>query len=185
MLKRPSSRRRSEHAEVNINLVPMLDALVTMISFLMFTMAFLSVTSIDSPLPLFKSDEKIEQPKTTPLQLTLNITPTGLELYSPFNKIPKIVIPNKPDAEGKPNMPDYEELHRNVVSIRAKFPEENKIIFMPSSSTNYDVLIRLSDKVKNLEKTDEPIGVKNPTTGVTEEAKSIYEEIVFGNLLGD
>jgi len=184
MLKRPSSRRRSEHSEVNINLVPMLDALVTMISFLMFTMAFLSVTSIDSPLPLFKSDEKIEQPKTVPLQLTLNVTASALELYSPTNKIQKIVIPNKTDAEGK-SVPDYEELHRNAVAIRAKFPEENKIIFMPNASTNYDVLIRLSDKVRNIEKTDEPIGVKNPTTGVMEQAKSIYEEIVFGNLLGD
>jgi len=34
MLKRPSSRRRSHPAEIAINLVPMMDALVTMISFL-------------------------------------------------------------------------------------------------------------------------------------------------------
>lgn len=183
MLKRPSSRRRSNHAEVSINLVPMLDALVTMISFLMYTMAFLSFTMIESPLPIVSSEENQRQLKEPPLQLTLNIKENELQLWSPFDRIPRLVFPNIPDKEGKPS-PDVLKLHEALIGIKQKFPKENKIILVPKAATSYDTLVIVMDAAKNLEKTDLPILVKNEKTGMDEPTKTLFNEVVFGNLLG-
>lgn len=179
MLKRPSSRRRSNSAEINLNLVPMLDALVTMISFLMYTMAFLSLTMIESPLPMVSSEQNQAQLKERPLQLTLTVNEKDVLLWSPFDQIPQMTIPNKDD-----NSPDYLKLHEALIGIKQKFPKENKVILVPKSSTSYDMIVQIIDAAKNIEKTDPVIVVKNEKTGVDENAKYVFEEVVFGNLLG-
>jgi biopolymer transport protein ExbD len=184
MLKRPSSRRRSNHSEVNVNLVPMLDALVTMISLLMYTMAFLSLTMVESPLPMVSSEENQLQMKDQPLQLSLTINEDHLLVWSPFERIPQTNLPFVPDKDGVPT-PDYLKLHETLIGIKQQFPQENKILLVPKASTSYDLIISIIDAAKNLEKTDPVIVVKNEKTGVEEQAKSLFEEVVFGNLLGD
>jgi biopolymer transport protein ExbD len=179
VLKRPSSRRRSNHAEISLNLVPMLDALVTMISFLMYTMAFLSLTMIESPLPMVSSEENLQQLKEKPLQLTLTINEKDVLIWSPFDLVPQTIIPNKDDKT-----PDYLKLHETLIGIKQKFPTEDKLILVPKSTTSYDAIVSLIDAAKNIDKTDPVIVIKNAKTGVEEQAKYIFSEVVFGNLLG-
>jgi biopolymer transport protein ExbD len=178
-LKRPSSRRRSEPHEIQLNLVPMLDALVTMIAFLMYTMAFLSLTMIESPLPMASSAENQVQLKERPLQLTLTIGDKDLLLWSPFDLIPQLRIPNRDDGSA-----DSIKLHEAIMGIKQKFPTESKIIIMPKGNTSYDTIVLVSDAARNIEKTDPPIVVTNPQTKVQEQAKGLFTEVIFGNLLG-
>ncbi len=184
MLKRPSSRRRSNHSEVNVNLVPMLDALVTMISFLMYTMAFLSLTMVESPLPMVSSEENQQQLKEPPLQLTLTVNDNDLLIWSPFDRIPQTTIPNTTDKDGNPT-PDFLKLHDALLEIKKQFPNETKLVLMPKAYSSYDRIIGLIDASQHLEKTDPVIVVKNKETGVDEPAKTLFSEVVFGNLLGD
>lgn len=179
MLKRPSTRRRSGSQEVNINLVPMLDALVTMIAFLMYTMAFMSLTMIESPLPIVSDQQNEQQLKQKPLQLTLTIGEKEITVWSPFELVPQTKIANREDGTI-----DALKLHETALGIKQKFPTENKIILVPRPETSYDVIIAVLDAVKNMDKTDPVIVVKNPKTGVQEQVKQIFSEVVFGNLLG-
>ena len=180
MLKRPSSRRRSHPAEIQINLVPMLDALVTMISFLMYTMAFLSLTMIESPLPIVSNEENVQQLKERPLQLTLTINDKDVLLWSPFDLIPQMSIPNRPDASV-----DLLKLHEALIGIKQKFLSENKIILVPNKNTSYDTSVAVLDASKTLDKTDPVMVLKNEKTGVQEQVKTLFGEVVFGNLLGN
>lgn len=180
MLKKPSTRRRSHPAEIQINLIPMLDALVTMISFLMYTMAFLSLTMIESPLPIVSSEQNQQQLKDRPLQLTLTINDKDVLLWSPFDQIKQQTIPNREDGTV-----DTLKLHEALIAIKQKFPTESKIILVPQKSTSYDTIVMILDSSKNLEKTDPVIVIKNEKTGVQEQAKTLFGEVVFGNLLGD
>jgi biopolymer transport protein ExbD len=179
MLKRPSSRRRTNPQEVQLNLVPMLDALVTMIAFLMYTMAFMSLTMIESPLPIVSSSQNQSQLKERPLQLTITFNEKDTLLWSPFDMIPQQSIPNHPDGSI-----DALKLHEVVIGIKQKFPTETKIIFVPKGNTSYDTIVIASDAVRAFDKTDPVISVPNPTTGVQEQAKQLFGEVVFGNLLG-
>lgn len=180
MLKKPSTRRRSTHAEVQLNLVPMMDALVTMIAFLMYTMAFLQLTMVESPLPMVSSEQNQSQLKDRPLQLTLTVNDKDVLLWSPFDQIKQQNIANREDGTV-----DTLKLHEALIAIKQKFPTENKIILVPQKATSYDTIILVLDSAKNLEKTDPVIVVKNEKTGVQEQAKTLFGEVVFGNLLGD
>ena len=179
MLKRPSSRRRSHPAEIQINLVPMLDALVTMISFLMYTMAFIALTMIESPLPMVSGEANQQAMKDKILQLTLTVNDKDVLLWSPFELIPQQTIPNKDDGSI-----DLLKLHEAAIGIKQKFPTENKVILVPKPNTSYDAIVGIFDAVRNFDKTDPVISAPNEKTGVQEQVKEIFGEVVFGNLLG-
>ena len=180
LLKRPSSRRKTEPKDVTINLVPMLDAMVTMISFLLYSMSFFAFVSIQSPVPLTRSEDIADKLKERPLQLTVSIRGGEIEVWSPFKKVASKVIPNQPD--GKPNI---QQLHQSIIEVKQKFPLETKVIIVPNKMTTYDTIIAVMDASRTLEGTDLAIFVKNPATGVDEPVKALFPEVIFGNLLGE
>lgn len=180
MLKRPSLRRKTASAEVTINLVPMLDALVTLVSFLLYSMSFFAFVSIESPVPIASSRDMQEKLKEKPLQLTVSIRDEEIEVWSPFKKIPSKKFQNLPDGQ-----PDIKALHDSMIQIKQQFPNETKVIVVPNKGTNYDILVAVMDASRSLESTDTPIFLKNAQTGVDEQVKALFPEVIFGNLLGD
>lgn len=183
MLKRPSSRTRRHAGGVELNLIPILDALITLISFLMLSMSLLSIVSIESPFPTVSQEDvqkKLKDPNEKPLQLTISMNSKGLEIWSPFERIPTETVPN--NAEGQP---DTQILHEKLIEIKKKFPDESKIVLVPTAKTDYDSLIVLMDAIRILEKSDAPIFRRNSETGNDEAVKFLFPEVIFGNLLGD
>jgi len=157
----------------------MLDALVTMISFLMYTMAFMSLTMIESPLPIVSNEANQIQIKDRPLQLTLSIGEKDVLLWSPFDLISQVPVPHLPDGAI-----DILKLHEKLIEIKQKFPTEDKIIIVPKASTSYDQIVMVLDAARNLDKTDPVIAVKNEKTGVQEQVQKLFPDTIFGNLLG-
>ena len=80
---------------------------------------------------------------------------------------------------------DVLKLHEALIAIKQKFPTEEKIILVPQKATSYDTIVMILDAAKAYEKTDPVIVVKNEKTGVEEQSKNLFGEVVFGNLLGD
>lgn len=180
MFKRPTSRRKTIHREVQLNLVPILDTMVTLIAFLLFTMSFLQIVSIESPFPQASPKEVEKKLKEKPLQLTLTMRQGEVELWSPFELIqPKVI---KDQLAGTP---DVKAIHAALLEIKRRFPTETQVVFVPTAGVNYDTLISVMDSTRMVEPGDEPIYFKNPATDRDEVAKALFPEIVFGNLLGD
>ncbi|MBN21062.1 MAG: hypothetical protein CL678_07220 [Bdellovibrionaceae bacterium] len=180
MLKKPSSRRKTKNEGFELNLVPMLDALVTMIAFLLYSMSFLALVSIDSPAPIAATRQLENKLKEKPLQLTVSVSDSQMRIWSPFNKIKGVTIRN--NAEGKP---DLLRLHENLVQIKQKFPWENQVVLAPFAGATYDTLIAIMDSLRSLEQTDPPIYAKDKESGLDVQVKKLFPEIVFGNLLGE
>lgn len=176
MFKRPSSRRKTKKEEIRLNLVPMMDALVTLIAFLLFTMSFLALVSLNSPVPLV-SAENNQDLDQKPLQLTMTIEENYVELWSPFDLIKSVRIENT-----SPDVIDLQKLHTELMQIKERFPTEQNIIFMPSPKISYDALIAIMDATRMIEKTDTPLFIQGQN-GVNQEVKRLFPNIVFGNLL--
>ncbi len=177
MLKRPTSRSKRDQKQIELNLVPILDTMVTLIGFLLFTTSFLSLVSIESPFPMASPKEVVEKIKEKPLQLTLTLRDNEAELWSPFEKIQSLHIPNV-----GPGNPDIGKIHEALIGIKQKFMEETKLVIVPGSATTYDVLISVMDNVRAVEATDSPI-YRKTASGSEEVIKTLFPEVIFGNLL--
>lgn len=180
MFKRPSSRRKSHHGPPEINLIPILDTMVTLIGFLLFTTSFLSIVAIESPLPQSSEASVADQIKEKPLQLTLTLREKDVEVWSPFAKIETKKIPHS-----QPGQPDTKAIHEALIEVKKKFPDEQTAVIVPEKDTTYDTLIGVMDVVRTLEASDPPIYLKNQKTGLDEPLKNLFPKVIFGNLLGE
>ncbi len=178
MLRRPSSRRYSKKEQIILNLVPMMDTFVVLIAFLLYTMAFIVMTHVETPLPTANPTEMAEKLKEKPLQLTVSFRKDETEIWSPFKKIPAKKIPHTPEGT-----PDVLAIHARLVEVKQQFPTENQVVLAPTGSTSYDALIAAMDGIRMLEPTDPIIIVKNTNTGVDEALTLLFPDIVFGNIL--
>jgi biopolymer transport protein ExbD len=175
MLRRPSARRRSAgQAHIELPLVPIMDAFVTLIAFLLMATSLLSVTLIDTPVPILSS--LTDPSKEKPLTLTLKISSEGIRIESPFNLIQAVSVPRVADKY------DGDKLHDALVGIKQKFPKERKIIFMPSADVKYDDLVQIMDSSRSLLKTDPPLYVQGEG-GVNKPETDLFPEVVFGNIV--
>lgn len=179
MLKRPSSKRgRKGGEQIELNLVPMMDTFVTLIAFLLYTMAFIVMTSVETPLPTASPTEVAEKLKEKPLQLTVSFRKDETEIWSPFKKIDSKKIPNLPEG-----VPDVQGIHQRLVEVKQQFPNEKQVVLAPAGSTSYDSLVAAMDGIRLLDATDPAIIVKNEQTGVDEALKLLFPDVVFGNIL--
>lgn len=175
MLKRPSQRRRSRGTEeIELPLVPMMDAFVTLIAFLLLATSMLAVTLIDTPVPVVSTMP--EDSKEKPLMLTLKIEQESLKLESPFNLIKPQTFPKIEKGY------DLERLHEALIAIKQSFPKEKAIVFMPQGEIKYDDLVQLMDASRLLEKTD-PTFYTTGEDGVGKADTFLFPSVVFGNVI--
>jgi biopolymer transport protein ExbD len=180
VLKRPSVRRKRLTEQVNLNLVPVLDTMVTLIAFLLYTMSWLVIVAIESNLPQINPADVPEKIKERPLQLTLSLREGEAEIWSPFDRIKAKKIPNT--SEGTP---DTLAIHNELIEVKKLFPKETTLVLSPQGKMNYDSLIGVMDASRTLEPGDPPVFLLNPETGVEEQTNFLFPNVVFGNLLGD
>lgn len=180
MSRQIRNRRKRNKAALALNLVPMLDALVTMIAFLLFSMSFLAIVSIESLVPITSKSYVDSKLQERPLQLTISLNEDQIEVWSPFSRIPSTVIQSLPDGAI-----DLLKLHDTLVGIKQQFPKETKVVLVPHAGATYDLLISVMDQVRYLTDGDPPIFTRDPESGLDLALEILFPEIVFGNLLGD
>jgi len=158
----------------------MLDALVTLIGFLLFSMSFLALVSVETPMPQISQEDVQKKITEKPLQLTVSLREKETEIWSPFERIKSQTIPHNDEG-----MPDTAGIHAAMIEIKRQFIQENKVVFVPSAATSYDILISVMDALRVLEPTDPALFKPNEQTGIDEPVKALFPEVVFGNLLGE
>src|SRR5690606_38926828 len=126
--KSPSARRKRSHGHgIELNLVPMMDTFVVLIAFLLYTMAFVVMSHIETPLPTASPTEVAEKLKEKPLQLTVSFRKDEVEIWSPFKKIEATKIPNTPEGT-----PDVLAIHQRLVEVKQQFPNERQVVLAPT-----------------------------------------------------
>lgn len=184
MLNKPSTRRKSSQHQLELNLVPMLDALVTIVSFLLFSTAFMAIVVIDTPAPVLGTvDEQVENLKTKPLQLTAHIQAHQIIVSDWSGSREKHVIASITDpASGEPKH-DIEQLHKILIEIKTRYPEEKKLILKPDAGIPYETIVEIMDSARFLDPKTDPPSYKKNEQGVDVPTNELFPEVIFGNIM--
>lgn len=178
MLRRPSQRRSSKGIqEIDLPLVPIMDAFVTLIAFLLLVTSLLAVTLIDSPLPVVSNEPPPPQENKKPLALQLEIKQDELILSSAFRRIPEQKFPKVDKGY------DVDKLHAALLQIRQQFPTETTIVYKPVADVKYDDLVQLMDATRLLSKTDPAMPTVKDKDGVDRIDPFLFSTVVFGNVI--
>lgn len=174
MYKAPSGRRKSRLKNDKPNLVPIMDAVFIFIFFLLMSANFTKIFEIVSDVPIISTNPPPE--KKIPLALTLKIQDKSIEVYtgvpSSLRKSFGMMEDGKYDLDG---------LHAYLLDIKKNNLTENSVIFEPLVDLTYDELIKIMDKVRMIDNTDEEIFIKDKN-GIDVKMKDLFSNIIFGNI---
>lgn len=172
---RVPSRKSKRQTVVKPNLIPILDAVFIFIFFLLMSASFIKIYEIPSDVPLVSDQEP--PPNKKPLALTLKITDSNISVYT---GIPSRAIRSfGKDSEGNY---DLESLHTFIVKVKADNPTEKTAILEPLVDITYEEIVKIMDALRVVRNTDESIYVKGKD-GTDEKLKTLFDNIVFGNII--
>lgn len=134
-VKRNHSRYRGRHG---INVVPMIDMMVILVAFLVFTAVFTRTTILELNLPAANA-EVPDLPQG--LQLEVIVRDSGLEVADrssgPLKQLPKVN-----------GAYDFAGLSEYLLLVKSKYPDKQDATILMESEIPYDTLVQAMDTVR-------------------------------------
>jgi biopolymer transport protein ExbD len=130
---------RYHHGRDDLNIVPMIDMMVILVFFLIFTAVFSKTSILQLNLPASSTEVPLDLPKT--LKLEVIIRPDDI-VVNDRNSGPLKSLPNTPAGL------DLDGLSEFIRRVKSQFPEMTDATILPSPSTSYDTLVQVMDTVR-------------------------------------
>lgn len=134
----PEGSGGKKTVDFQLNLIPFIDLLSVLISFLLMTSVWTQIERIDvQQKPTVPSDEPPETPPEEQLNLTVLIKSTGYTVTTKGKVVREI--------EKKGDAWDSEALNEALKSVAAEHPENHDVTLTSEDSVPYEQLIQVMD----------------------------------------
>jgi biopolymer transport protein ExbD len=169
-------------ASFELNLAPMLDIIVSIIPMLLLSVAFIEISTIDTPLPqvvqnaIAASDVKGEN--TVKISLAVSSSSGFRFMVSSSGRMIEVPVALK---DGRL---DFENLNHQAIVLKQKFPEVFRVDLQPERNIPLESLVATMDTLRKKANSSEKIFIVDPQTGQSVETDLIFPEIIFGNVMG-
>jgi biopolymer transport protein ExbD len=144
-MKSKSARRvRRNHARYHqgrddLNIVPMIDMMVILVFFLIFTAVFSKTNILQMNLPNNSNAVPLDLPKD--LKLEVIIRPDDL-VINDRNTGPLKTLANTPNGY------DLDGLSEFIRRVKSEYPQMTEATILSSPATTYDTLVQVMDTVR-------------------------------------
>jgi len=139
--KRQSRNHARYRGRNDINIVPMLDMMVILISFLIFTAVFSKMNILELNLPV-EAGPPMELPAV--LELEVIVRPGIIEVADRNTGLLR-TLPDS--AKGK----DYDGLSNYLRRVKIRFPEKKNAMVLLESDIPYDTMVQTMDTMKSFD----------------------------------
>lgn len=142
MSYKPSRRGHSQHEETELNLLPMMNMFIIIISFLMTTAIFAKTALIDVYLPQESGGGGGQAASAPPAILTVSTTEKGFQLdgIGGGRLIPK-----------KGANLDYSQLTAELSRLKESYPDKEDAILLFPAGMPYDIVVKVMDASRETE----------------------------------
>ncbi|MEA3132901.1 MAG: hypothetical protein QOG17_747 [Gammaproteobacteria bacterium] len=123
----------------DLNIVPMIDMMVILVFFLIFTAVFSKTNILQLNLPASSTEVPLDLPKD--LKLEVIIRPDDI-VVNDRNSGPLKMLPNTPTGL------DLDGLSEFIRRVKSQFPQMTEATILPSPATSYDTLVQVMDTVR-------------------------------------
>jgi hypothetical protein len=158
--------KRKAIEDPHLNLTPIMNLVTILIPFLIMAAQFVQLSVIDSTLPAIGPPQQVEPPKPDekpPLQLSIALTGKGITILGADTIIYPDGKPEFAEGEEKPptlpcksggacqNVEDYDwrKLRAKLSLIKDEYPDDENVILVPNSDTQYEIIVRAMDSCRD------------------------------------
>lgn len=141
MSHRPSKRSHfQQHEETELNLLPMMNMFIIIISFLMTTAVFAKMAIVDVYLPQEGGGSGGPATAAVPAILTVSVLEKGFEMGGVGGGR---LVPKKSDGTL-----DYKQLTEELVKIKGSYPNKEDAILLFPAGMPYDTVVKVMDATR-------------------------------------
>ena len=142
---------REEEEIGELNIVPYLDIMMNLIMFMLLTMTVaISLGVLNVSAPSYGGGGAAGADDKKPLVLTVLITRQGFFVAATGGVLPGGTgAPDQPTIAIKHGDFDYDALTQKMIDIKARFPENTKIILTADANLPYHDLVKTMDAVRS------------------------------------
>ena len=133
------NQARYHQGRDDLNIVPMIDMMVILVFFLIFTAVFSKTNIVQLNLPSASTAAPLDLPKT--LKLEVIIRPDDV-VVNDRNSGPLKTFANTPAG------PDLDGLSTFIRQVKSQFPDMTDATILSSPATSYDTLVQVMDTVR-------------------------------------
>ncbi len=137
---RPLRKFKKSKKMPKAELVPVLDAVFIMIFFILATAEFLKISEIGSDLPVMKLSMD-ENPEKKKLLLKMQLSLNQITLLNEVDRTELFIGPIE-------DMNVFKLLNDKIKSIKADYPQEERITVTSAPTIKYDIVIKALDAVR-------------------------------------
>jgi biopolymer transport protein ExbD len=138
-LVRRNHARYHQGARDDLNIVPMIDMMVILVFFLIFTAVFSKTNILQLNLPASSTATPLDLPKGLKLEVIIHADDL---VVNDRNSGPLKTLPNTPAGF------DLDGLSEFIRRVKAQYPDMTDATILPSPATSYDTLIQVMDTVR-------------------------------------
>lgn len=168
--------RKKKKAPCKPNVIPILDAVFIFIFFLLMSAQFLEIYEIGSDAPAVKTVSEDNKDKKPPLNLTLVVNKSEIQVKTGLDGIIKKTVGLKDGNY------DFKELTNVLVELKKKHVGETSVIIKPDSKVEYKKLVFIMDTCREVPGETPAIVAKNDK-GETVETRELFNQIIFETII--
>ena len=174
-------KTRATDNTFDINLAPVLDIIISIVSLLLFSVALIEVKTIETTVPQIIKEivEKIEK-KEEQAQIALKMSKKhGFTFEIDYKgKKETIALPFSSDK------PDYVKLQEEGSKIKKRFPAIFSISILPEKDWSMADIVATLDHVRKLS-SEQTVEIQDPANGNKVTTNFMFPNVVFANVLGE
>ena len=172
-------RKKLKCETAGLNIMPFIDVFSMLNTFLLVSASFVSIGILKVQVPFFSNAPPDKSKPARVMDINLTVEKEKIDLVTRWSLPPD----EETKKEYKNDKEGWNTLHQDLISMKQRFPESDKLTFFSDDDIRYDNVVSVIDVVKTLKETDPTLTMKDEKTGEVKKSRYLYEKIVMGSVV--
>lgn len=178
-MSRKKQRKKLDSKTAELNIMPFIDIFSMLNTFLLVSASFVNIGIMRVQVPFFTNAPEDKSKPARSLLLNVRLEKDKVILTTRWTLPPE----EETKTEYLPTKKGLDDLHSELVRLRIKHPEFDKVTLFSEDDIKYYNLIAVLDAIKQVRKGDPDITVEDKKTGQIVRSKFLYEKVVMGSVV--
>ena len=182
-MARKKKKKSLKVQSAELNVMPFIDIFSMLNTFLLVSAAFVGLGVLEVQVPFFTNAPPTKEKPSRSMSIKIDLTKEDITVTTEWSAPPV----DKKETKYSFTAADLEKLHKDMISLRTRYPEEDKVTVYSDDNVKYEKFVSVIDQVKTLHEGDPDLPeaaqkVINETKTVSRD-RFLYEKIVIGSVV--
>ncbi|HYX38980.1 MAG TPA: biopolymer transporter ExbD [Oligoflexus sp.] len=163
-----------------LNIMPFIDIFSMLNTFLLVSAAFIGLGILEVQVPFLSNSSEVKEPPSRSFNIRVDVADAEIKVTSEWTEQPF----DKDVKTFKVDDADFARFHQEMIALRVKAPENDKVTIFSDDSVKYEILVKAIDAIKTM-KENEPRPALPNADELRKTGKDMYlfEKVVIGSVI--